>query len=93
MVKVLSQRRDLVVSLGLDLRIQITAGNGQIVLTIPQNTSAEFSAAVGNGTITLMQLSLSDQTATSTSLVGTLGGGNGSIQLITGNGTITVIGS
>jgi DUF4097 and DUF4098 domain-containing protein YvlB len=73
-------------------QIDITVGNGDIELSIPDTTSAEFSAAVGNGTITMVGLTLQNQVSTSTSLTGTLGAGDGTIQLSTGNGTITVTG-
>lgn len=68
-------------------------GNGSIVLQIPQSTSADFAASVGNGTITINNLTLTDVTQTPTSLTGTLGGGDGFIELGIGNGPITVNGT
>ena len=73
-------------------QIDITVGNGAIVLAIPQNTSAEFSANVGNGTISITGLTLQNQVTTNTSVTGTLGAGDGEIQLSTGNGVIEVAG-
>ena len=72
--------------------IELRLTNGNIELEIPRNTSAEFSARVGNGTITLSNLALGNQRRTPTSVEGTLGGGNGAILLTTVNGPIAVRG-
>jgi DUF4097 and DUF4098 domain-containing protein YvlB len=80
------------VTLPLDGTIGMTTVNGMIELHIPQSTSAEFSASVGNGAISISNLDLKDQVSTSTSLSGTLGEGQGTISLGTGNGNIIVVG-
>ncbi|MDH5306026.1 MAG: DUF4097 family beta strand repeat-containing protein, partial [Myxococcales bacterium] len=73
-------------------QIDIGLANGTIDLGIPQATSAQFSATVGIGSITLTNLTLSNDTATPGSRSGTLGGGDGTIELDVGNGTIAVRG-
>jgi DUF4097 and DUF4098 domain-containing protein YvlB len=73
--------------------IDIDVSNGFIELAVPLDTSAEFSAMVGTGTITLSDLTLSGANQTPRSLTGTLGGGDGVISLTTVNGNITVRGS
>jgi len=80
------------VTLPLDGTIEMITANGVIELHIPQNTSAEFSAIVGNGLITLSNLDLKDQVSSANSLSGTLGEGQGTIALSTGNGNIFVTG-
>jgi len=66
--------------------------NGMIDLEIPQSTSAAFSAEVTNGAIALADLSLQDQRVTLKSVVGTLGDGEGQIDLDAVNGNIVVTG-
>ena len=66
--------------------------NGTIGLLIPQSTSATFAAQVSVGTIALHNLSLQNQNVTPTSLTGTLGAGEGEIELLTVNGNISVTG-
>jgi len=66
--------------------------NGTIGLLIPQSTSAAFAAQVLVGTIALHNLSLQNQNVTPTSLTGTLGAGEGEIELLTVNGNISVTG-
>ena len=80
------------VTLPSDGTINMAVVNGNIDLDIPVNTSAEFSAIVTNGTISVFGLHLQDLVSTPTSLRGTLGGGQGAISLITVNGNITVSG-
>lgn len=72
--------------------IDLITGNGNINLFIPTSTSALFSANVGNGSITVSNLTLQDQVTTEGSVSGTLGGGQGDIALVTGNGNIVVLG-
>ena len=72
--------------------IDIGVANGAIELSIPQNTSAQFSASVGNGGISVVGLDLQNEVSTTTSVTGTLGAGDGQIQLTTGNGAIAVVG-
>jgi len=64
---------------------------GQINLSIPQSTSASFSARVTTGSINLTDLVLNDPYITPTIVTGTLGTGNGSIdlQIITGDIRVT----
>ena len=72
--------------------IDMSLANGKIDLRIPQTTSAQFSATVAIGSISLTNLSLSNETVTPNSRTGTLGGGDGTISLDAGNGTIAVRG-
>ncbi|MEJ2628774.1 MAG: hypothetical protein P8078_09480, partial [bacterium] len=66
--------------------------NGIINLRIPVNTSAEFSAKVTNGGISLSNLDLSNINISKKEAEGTLGDGSGSIALSVVNGTIDVQG-
>jgi len=66
--------------------------NGQILLTIPKTTSAEFFASVTNGEINLANLSLNNSVSTPKSLRGRMGDGQGTITLSTVNGNISVSG-
>jgi hypothetical protein len=72
----------------VDMRLQ----NGSIEVDIPHNTSAEFSASLVNGSISLQNLTLHNRVATSKSLQGRLGDGQGTITLRTINGNIDVSG-
>jgi DUF4097 and DUF4098 domain-containing protein YvlB len=80
------------ITLPTDGTIDLQTVNGAIDLEIPQNTSARFSASVANGTVTVSNLDLRVSTSTPTSVEGTLGGGRGTIALLTVNGTIEVMG-
>lgn len=64
--------------------------NGEIDLGIPQNTSAEFSANISNGSISISNLVLFNEIVTPTSVTGTLGNGDGIIDLDVSNGIIDV---
>ncbi len=66
--------------------------NGNIELEIPQNTSADFSANVTNGAIQISNLTLQNEVATTRSLRGTLGNGQGTIKTNTVNGNINTTG-
>ena len=66
--------------------------NGQIGLRIPNNTSAELSAGVTNGSVSVNNLELQNLTSTRTSIKGKLGDGQGTIVLGTVNGIISVTG-
>lgn len=66
--------------------------NGNISLSIPDDTSAELLAQVTNGNISTSGLVLQNQVVTGTSLRGTLGAGDGQITLGTVNGNITATG-
>ncbi len=72
--------------------IELATTNGNIELDIPTTTSADFSARVTNGSISLNNLTLSDPVRTNQSLIGKLGDGDGTIELRTVNGNISVLG-
>lgn len=76
--------------LPFDGTIDLSTTNGNIDLAIPHSTSADFSARVTNGSINASDLDLSDITQTNRSLSGTLGSGDGTIELRTTNGNIRV---
>ncbi len=81
------------VTLPLNGKIDLNTFDGDINLSIPENTSAEFSATVANGTISVTNLDLLNKVETSTSQRGRLGSGQGSISLKAGqSGDIDVIG-
>ncbi len=80
------------VTLPLNGTIDLNMGNGNINLAIPANTSAGFSAIVSIGSISVSNLVLQDEVSTPTSRRGTLGNGQGTISLETGNGNIRVSG-
>jgi hypothetical protein len=72
--------------------IVMSTVNGGINLNIPQSTSAEFSASVATGTISISHLILMNLVSTPNSLTGTLGDGQGVISFSTTNGNISVSG-
>jgi hypothetical protein len=72
--------------------VDMTLQNGDIALEIPQNTSAEFSASLANGIISVHNLTLQNKVSTSKSLYGRLGDGDGVISLKTTNGKLDVTG-
>lgn len=80
------------ITLPLNGTVNLSTGNGIIVLTIPRNTSADLQAAVGNGEIEILNLTLYNQVITTNSVSGMLGEGDGTIALNTGNGYIGLIG-
>lgn len=53
------------------------------------NTSASFSALVGNGSVDVSNLELQNLVMTSKTVMGVLGEGNGAITLQIANGRIT----
>jgi hypothetical protein len=81
------------VSLPPGSEITLWTGKGDLDLRIPTSTSAEFSALVGFGAITWDNLDFLNVVQTDRSLTGTLGNGDGLIDLDTGNGNIDVTGS
>lgn len=91
-VEIINGPIDSEVTLPLDGTIDMRTMNGTIELDIPQSTSAEFSANVTNGNISVANLVLQNEVRTSTSLRGTLGNGQGTISLETINGNIRVSG-
>lgn len=78
--------------LPLDGEIRMYTDNGNIDLGIPTSTSAIFAASVVNGVISDSNLEFDDAVQTSESLTGTLGNGEGMIDLGTVNGNISVVG-
>ena len=72
--------------------VDMSLENGSIELDIPQNTSADFSASLVNGSISVHNLTLKNKVETKRSLQGTLGDGEGLITLRTTNGNITALG-
>ena len=80
------------VVLPMNGEIDQSTTNGNIILSIPSATSADFSAAVTNGAISTSNLLLSNQVQTPRSLEGMLGSGEGDIALRTVNGAINVHG-
>lgn len=67
---------------------ELSAVNGNLTLTIPKNTSAQFAADVTNGSIAVLDLTLHNATSSANSVRGQLGSGAGKIALGTINGTI-----
>jgi len=76
----------------LDGEIRMNVDNGHIDLSLPTTTSAEFSASATNGSIITYNLELEATVQTSQSLTGTLGLGEGVIDLGSINGNISVVG-
>jgi hypothetical protein len=72
--------------------VGVESGNGTISLIIPGITSATLFATVGNGSISTSKLTINDLVTTTNTLSGVLGDGEGNIQLILGNGTVTLEG-
>ncbi len=66
--------------------------NGTIVLDLPQLLSAAFSAFVVNGTVQVAGFDLTGWTTTPTSMIGTIGSGDGTVSLQATNGSIVVNG-
>ena len=83
---------DSKVSLAASGTCKLKTVNGKITLSIPQSTSAAFSARVTHGTIVLSDLSLQDQHVSPTTVTGKLGAGDGRIDLEAVNGNIVVDG-
>jgi hypothetical protein len=81
------------VTLPLNGAIDMNTATGNINLAIPANTSAELSATVNLGSISVSNLVLQNEVRTSTFLSGTLGSGQGTITLEAGAvGDISVSG-
>lgn len=71
---------------------ELKTTNGMINLSIPQSTSADVLARVVNGKITIHNLSLQNSSSTPHSLAGTIGQGDGKIDLASVNGNISLAG-
>jgi hypothetical protein len=80
------------ITLPLNGTIGLANVNGNVALQIPINSSAEFSAGLVNGIITITNLTLQNQVNTNTKVTGTLGNGEGTISLATVNGYISATG-
>jgi len=83
---------DSSVTLPNDGDIMIFTDNGNIDLNIPTSTSAIIAASGTNGAISTSNLEFIAVEQTLQSLTGTLGNGEGVIDLGTVNGKITVTG-
>ncbi len=91
-VELINGNIDSEVFLPLEGTIVLATTNGNIALGIPLSTSAALTARVTNGAINLSNLNLQNPDLTNLSLTGTLGDGDGSIELRTVNGNIGVNG-
>lgn len=80
------------VTLPVHKTIDLIIDNGSIELNIPRLTSAVLGASVGNGAINTFNLVFYDVVQTDQSLTGTLGNGEGVIELWAENGDIRVVG-
>jgi DUF4097 and DUF4098 domain-containing protein YvlB len=80
------------VTLPVHETIDLIIDNGSIELHIPRFTSAVFGASVGIGAINTLNLAFDDVVQADQSLTGTLGNGEGVIELWVGNGDINVVG-
>jgi hypothetical protein len=78
--------------LPLNGEIIMSTDNGSIDLNIPTSTSAIFAASVDNGLISTSNLEFDAAVQTPKSLTGTLGNGEGIIELSSINGNIDVVG-
>jgi hypothetical protein len=67
-------------------------GNGWVKLELPSQVSAQFGAQVGNGSINISGLTLTNSVSGPHILQGTLGSGKGIIDLTVGNGWVQVQG-
>jgi DUF4097 and DUF4098 domain-containing protein YvlB len=73
-------------------RIDLLTVNGSIDLEIPASTGAELTATVTNGTISIANLTVSNQVSSGTSVTGTLGTGEGEVVVRTTNGSSALTG-
>lgn len=81
------------VTLPLNGTVDLNTANGNINLTVPVNTSAQFMAVVNLGSISISNLVLQNEVITPTSRSGTLGTGQGTISLeAEATGSISVSG-
>lgn len=91
-VSVVNGNIDAGLALPLQAECELSTINGTIGLRVPQNTSAQFSAEVANGTINTTGLVILDSIITPKSVRGRLANGEGRITLKTINGSIGVTG-
>jgi len=73
-------------------QIVFSVGNGSAILTLQPEVSARLKAQVGNGTIVVSGLTVKDSVSNAHLFQGTLGSGEGLVDLTTGNGNIRVSG-
>ncbi len=73
--------------------VDLKTTNGDIDLFIPRTTSAELSARVTNGRVTVANLTLADVVQSVRSLEARMGSGRGEITLRTTNGSIRIAGT
>lgn len=72
--------------------IDLSTVNGNITLRIPTDTNAELDARTDVGTVTLTNLTLTNEQVTSNVVTGTLGTGEGMIDILSNNGNVTLTG-
>lgn len=72
--------------------VKMALGNGAINLAIPSTINSSLKATVGNGIVSSSGLTLQNSQITSTNINGTIGSGIGSIELVVGNGEISIVG-
>ena len=73
--------------------VDLSTANGDISLTIPTDTSATIRCLSATGRIRTYDLTISNPVQSAHFLSGTLGAGNGEIDITTANGDITVQGT
>lgn len=72
--------------------LDLNTGNGDIDLAIPEDTSAELLATAGNGTVSVVNLVVTETFRTNNAIAGQLGEGLGYIRVASGNGSVTLTG-
>jgi hypothetical protein len=73
-------------------RCALSTVNGNVSLVIPDTTSGRLEAGTVNGSVFVSGLDMGDIQSSKVSVSGTLGAGNGTIQVSTVNGSIEVRG-
>jgi hypothetical protein len=81
------------VSIEGDEFIDLSTVNGNIALSVPSATNAELDVRTDAGSVTVTNLTLTNEQITNNVVTGTLGTGEGTIDILTLNGNITVTGS
>lgn len=80
------------VNLPLEGVVSAQTTNGLISFSVPKSVSAQLTAKVTNGTVTVSGLTLDNMWGNQREIHGTIGLGEGRIELQTTNGNINVIG-
>jgi hypothetical protein len=75
-----------------DCSVNMNAGNGNMIFTIPNTTNAFFDVSVGNGLITETGMTFQNLEKTKTTLKGTSGNGSGNVSMTVGNGNVEIMG-